>query len=129
MFFNKVSDIWDVCEPGVPRPSLHYHAGVRVESTKPQRAHEFLRAAEFPGALLTLGADGILTSAGQLHHRGSFRYSITDLTDTYKDQKGARRLVDSLNNTFLHLFRYRCWSCVLLPGGCFPQPARWWKVA
>lgn len=25
--------------------------------------------------------------------------------------------------------RYRCWSRVLLSGGCFPQPARWWKVA
>lgn len=74
MFFNKVSDIWNFCESGVPGPSLHYHAGVRLESTKPKRSHEFLWAAEFPGTLPAMGADGILTSAGQLHHRGSSRY-------------------------------------------------------
>ena len=74
IFFNKVSDIWHFCESGVPGPSLHYHAGVRVESAKPTRPHEFLWPAEFPGTLSSLGADGILTSAGQLHHCGSFRY-------------------------------------------------------
>lgn len=74
MLFNKVSDIWHFCESGVPWPSLHYHAGVCVESAKPKRSHEFLWPAEFPGTLPTLGADGILTSSGQLHHRGSFRY-------------------------------------------------------
>ncbi|XP_044029699.1 derlin-2 isoform X2 [Siniperca chuatsi] len=69
-----VSDIWYFCESGVPGPSLHYHAGVCVESAKPKRSHEFLWSAEFPGTLPALGAYGILTSAGQFHHRGSFRY-------------------------------------------------------
>lgn len=74
VFLNKLSDIWHFCESGVPGSSLHDHAGVRVESAKPERPHEFLWPAEFPGTLSALGADGILTSAGQLDHRGSFRY-------------------------------------------------------
>ena len=59
---------------------FHYHAGVRVESEKPKRAHEFLWLVELPGTLFALGADGILTSPGELHHRGSFRYrSLSEL--------------------------------------------------
>lgn len=34
----------------------------------------------------------------------------------------------SMNGLFC-TWRYCCRSCVLLLGGCFPQPARWWKVA
>lgn len=89
--------IWHFCESGVPGPGLHHHAGVRVESTEPECSHELLWPAQLSGTLPALGANGILTSAGQLYHRGSFRYC--------------------------------CWSCVLLPGGCFPKSTRWWKVA
>lgn len=79
-FFNKVSDIWHFCESGVPGPSFHYHVGVRVESEKPKRAYEFLWLAELPGTLFALGADGFLTSPGELNHRGSFRYrSLSEL--------------------------------------------------
>lgn len=72
---NKASDIWYFCEPGVPWPSLHYHAGVCVEPAKPKCSNEFLWPAEFPGALPALGSDGILTSAGELYYSGSFRYN------------------------------------------------------
>lgn len=68
VFFNKASDIRHLRKSGVSGPSLHHHAGVRVEPAKSQRPHEFLWPAEFPGALPALGADGVLTSAGELHH-------------------------------------------------------------
>lgn len=70
---DVLPDIWHLCEPGVPGPGLHHHAGVHLEQAEPQRQDEFLRPAQLPGALLALGADGILSPAGQLHHRGSSR--------------------------------------------------------
>lgn len=45
-----------------------------MESAKPKCSNEFLWPAEFPGTLPALGTDGILPSAGEFHHRGSFRY-------------------------------------------------------
>lgn len=51
----------------------------------------------------------------------SLLYSVTGI-----------RLIVSMQSHWLDcLFpsRYCRWSCVFLPGGCFPQPARWRKVA
>lgn len=73
MFLTRFLDIRHFCESGVPGPSLHHHARVCVEPAKPERPNELLRPAEFPGTLPALGTDGFLPSAGQLHHRGSFR--------------------------------------------------------
>lgn len=114
-----------------------------MEPAKPKCSNEFLWPAEFPGTLPALGTDGILPSAGEFHHRGSFRYPpIAATLVCVKSQRDVMSLlVHSINSAcviilvfflllfFLPFFRYRCWPCVLLSGGCFPQPARWWKVA
>lgn len=71
---NETSDIWDFCQPCVLGSSLHNHAGVCLEQEKPQCSDEFLRSAEFPGSLPSLGAYGLFPPSGQLHHCGSFGY-------------------------------------------------------
>lgn len=73
-FLSKHIDIWHLCESGVLGPSLHHHAGVRVEQAQPQRSHELLWSAELSGALSPVGAHGILSAAGELHHCGFTRY-------------------------------------------------------
>lgn len=78
-FLNEASDIWHICQSGVPGPSLHNHAGVCLEPAKPKCSNEFLWTTEFPGTLPALGTNGILTFAGQLHYCGSFRYPPTDV--------------------------------------------------
>lgn len=133
-------DIWHLCKPGVPGPGLHHHASVHLEQAEPQRQDEFLWPAELPGALLALGADGILSSAGQLHHRGSSRcptWLLLSVLGTSWALKGRCSVIERISlilhiqsNLFCYLFpsRYCCGSCVFLPGGCFSQPARWRKV-
>ncbi|XP_028823504.1 uncharacterized protein LOC114780393 isoform X2 [Denticeps clupeoides] len=68
---NDSSDIWNFCESGFPGPGVYHHAGVRLEQTQPQRAHELLRPAQFPSPLPAVGAHGLLAALGQLHHSGS----------------------------------------------------------
>lgn len=68
-----MSDIWNVCESGVPGPGVHDHVGLRVESKKPKCSHELLWPVKFSGTLSSLGAHGFLSSARQLCHRRPFR--------------------------------------------------------
>lgn len=72
-FLNSCADIWHVCESCVLRSGFYHHAGVYLEQEEPKRAHEFLWPFEFPGALSPMGAHGILSAAGKLHHCGPFR--------------------------------------------------------
>lgn len=69
-FFDWVSDLRHVCEPGLPGSGLHHHAGLCVEPEEPQRPHELLWPPELPGPIPALGSDGLLPPAGELHHRG-----------------------------------------------------------
>lgn len=71
---NEASDIRGLRQPGVPGPSLHHHVGVHLEQEEPQCSHELLWAPELPGPFPSLGSDGILPPAGQLHHRGPSGY-------------------------------------------------------
>ena len=65
---RDLADSRPVCQPSLPRPGFHDHARVRVESPQPVRAHELLRPAQLPGALLALGAARLLPVARQLGH-------------------------------------------------------------
>lgn len=87
-----------------------------MEPAKPKCSNEFLWPAEFPGALPALGTDGILPSAGEFHHRGSFRYPpIAATLVCVKSQRDVMSLlVHSINSAcviilvffFLLLFFY-----------------------
>ncbi|XP_068017989.1 derlin-3 isoform X3 [Melanerpes formicivorus] len=67
-FLMTLPAVWPLCQPVFPGPGLHHHAGVRLEPQEPLHPHELLRAAQLPGPLPALGADGLLSAPGQLHH-------------------------------------------------------------
>ena len=65
---RDLADSRPVCQPGLPRPSLHDHARLRLESSQPVRPDELLRTPQLPGSVPSLGAARLLPVARQLGH-------------------------------------------------------------
>lgn len=122
---NEASDIRGFRQSGVPGPGLHHHAGVHLEQEEPQRSHELLRAAEFPGTFSPLGSDGLLPPAGQLHHRGPSGYRAAALA---AELFSVLPCCHDEKLLFSSLSRDCGWPRVLLSGGRLSQPAGWRKV-